>query len=66
VTVLPSPLTATRVSRKAGMYLDTGSVMAIFPSSTSIMMATLVIGLVIDAMRKIVSVFIGRFFSTSW
>lgn len=57
--------TATVVFWKAGRNLDTGSLKAIRPSSTSIMTATLVTALLMDAMRKIVSVRIGRFASRS-
>ena len=41
------------------MYFDTGSARVIRPSSTRIIAATLTIGLVIEAMRKMVSVVIG-------
>ena len=41
------------------MNFDTGSVSEIRPSSTSIMTPTLTTALVIDAIRKIVSVRIG-------
>ena len=51
---------ATVVFLKAGMNLETGSARPIFPSSTSIITATLVKAFVWDAMRKIVSFFIGR------
>ena len=48
------------------MNFDTGSVSDSLPSSYSIITATLVIGLVIEAMRKIVSVRIGVLLSSSW
>ena len=47
------------------MYFDTGSASDSLPSSTSIMAATVVMGLVIDAMRKIVSLVIGALASLS-
>ena len=53
------------MSAKAGMYLDTGSARESLPSSIRIMAATVVIGLVIEAMRKIASVFIGALASLS-
>ena len=52
---------ATFVSLNSGMNRDTGSVSRTFPSSTIIMMATPVTGLVIDAMRKMPSLRIGVF-----
>ena len=55
----------TLVSAKAGMYLETGSARVSLPSSTRIIAATEVNGLVIEAMRKIVSVFIGALVSLS-
>lgn len=57
---------STRELLNAGMNFDTGSVSSSFPSSYSIMSAMLVTGLVIDAMRNIVSVRIGVFAATSW
>ena len=47
------------------MYFDTGSVMRSRPSSIIIMIATPVMGLVIDAMRKTASLVIGFFESMS-
>ncbi len=47
------------MSATAGMYLLTGSVSASLPSSTSIIAATLVTGLVIEAIQKIASGFSG-------
>ena len=47
------------------MYFDTGSSRPSLPCSYSIMIATLVIGLVIEAMRKMASVRIGFFSSRS-
>ena len=49
----------------AGRNFDTGSARRSLPSSISITAATDVTALLIDAMRKIVSFFIGTFFSTS-
>ncbi len=49
----------------SGMNLSTLSLSAILPSSTSIMTATLVTGLVIDQIRQMVSFSIGNLFSTS-
>ena len=46
--------TATLVEANAGMKRLTGSLMLIFPSSTSDRIATLVIAFVCEAMRKIV------------
>ncbi len=43
------------MSATSGMYLLTGSVSASLPSSTSIIAATLVTGLVIEAIQKIAS-----------
>ena len=51
--------TATCKLLNSGMKRDTGSLRWIFPSSTSIIMATPVTGLVIEAMRKIASRLIG-------
>jgi adenylyl- and sulfurtransferase ThiI len=56
---------ATLVSLNSGTNLDTGSVRRIFPSSTSIRIATPVIGLDIDAIGKMASRAIGRFDSRS-
>ena len=53
------------MSAKAGMYFDTGSASDSLPSSIRIMAATVVIGLVIEAMRKIVSLVIGALVSLS-
>jgi hypothetical protein len=44
---------------KDGMYLDSGSLSASLPSSTSIIAARQVIGLVMEWMAKIVSGLIG-------
>ena len=52
--------TATVVFANAGMKRLTGSLRPSLPSSTSDRIATLVIALVCDAMRKIVSVVIRR------
>ncbi len=41
------------------MYFESGSARPIFPSSTSIITATLVKAFVCEAIRKIVSFFIG-------
>ena len=51
---------ATWVSVNSGTNLDTGSERRMEPASTSIMIATPVTGLVIEAMGKIVSFRIGR------
>ena len=56
---------ATVVFSKAGMNRETGSARPIFPSSTSIITATLVRAFVCEAMRKIVSFCMGRPASTS-
>jgi hypothetical protein len=48
------------------MNFETGSVSRSLPSSYSIITATLVTGLVIDAMRNKLSVRIGVRLSTSW
>ena len=50
----------TRMSLNSGRNLDTGSVSSNRPSSASIRTATLVTGLVIEAIRKMVSSAIGR------
>ncbi len=68
ISTVPSALaffTETFVSAKAGIYFDTGSASESLPSSISISAATATIGLVIEAMRKIVSVFIGALASLS-
>ena len=52
---LPPPATNTPVSLNSGQYFTSGSLSATLPSSTSIMNAMLVIGLVMLAMRKIAS-----------
>src|SRR5436190_12288730 len=68
ISTVPSAFffgTATLVSAKAGMYFNTGSARLSLPSSTRIMAATETIGLVIEAMRKIASVFIGALASLS-
>lgn len=49
----------------SGMYFDAGSSSWNSPSSYSIITATLVMGLVIDAMRKITSSVMGRASSMS-
>ena len=61
----PPSAASTVVFSKAGMNFDTGSVSAMRPSSTSIITPTLTTALVIDAIRKIVSVRIGVPFSRS-
>ena len=55
----------TFTSAKAGMYLDTGSDGESLPSSTSIMAARQVIGLVIECSAKIVCGLIGAPVATS-
>ncbi len=66
VVIAPfSPATATMVLAYAGMKRLTGSFRPILPSSTSARTPTLVIALVCEAMRKIVSVVIRRFASLS-
>ncbi len=50
----------TRRSANSGMKRETGSSRRNLPASTSISTPTLVIGLVIEAIRKIVSGVIGR------
>jgi len=57
--------TATVVCLNAGRYFETGSVSRIRPSSSRIATATVVTAFDIDAMRRITSWRIGRFFSTS-
>jgi hypothetical protein len=56
-----APSRPTRMSATSGRYLLTGSVSASLPSSTSIIAATLVTGLVIEAIQKIASGFSGIF-----
>ena len=51
--------TLTSSFANAGMYRDTGSVSRNLPSSTSIIAATEVYGLVIEYRRKIASLVIG-------
>ena len=53
------------MSANSGSHLVTGSVSASLPSSISVIAAATVTGLVIDAMRKMVSRCIGRPASTS-
>src|SRR5712675_1358538 len=55
----------TRMPAKEGMYLLTGSSRAIFPRSSSIIAATLVMVLLTEWIGKIVSAVIGVPFSTS-
>ena len=55
----------TLASAKAGMYFSMGSSSLSLPSSTSIMIATLVIGFDIEYSRKIVSDVIGCWLTTS-
>ena len=50
----------TRISDSSGSHFATGSVSASLPSSTSVIAAATVTGLVIDAMRNMVSRCIGR------
>jgi hypothetical protein len=57
--------TATRMSRNSGMYFHTGSSRDNRPSSTSIIAATLTMGLVIEYMRKIASLLIATLRSQS-
>lgn len=56
---------ATFTSAKAGMYFDSGSCGDNLPSSTSIIAAVLVIGLVIECSANIVSGRIGDLVVTS-
>ena len=56
---------ATLMSLNSGMNLETGSVRRILPSSTIIMTAAPVTGLVMEAMRKMASLAIGFFDSMS-
>ena len=57
--------TATFISLNSGMNFETGSPSRIFPSSTSIMTATAVMGLDMEASRKMVSLAMGFFDSRS-
>ena len=61
----PSESAITRMSASSGSHFATGSVSASLPSSTSVIAAATVTGLVIEAMRKMVSRCIGRPASTS-
>ena len=61
----PVGSTSTRMSASSGNHRATGSVSASAPSSTSAIAAATVTGLVIEAMRKIVSRCIGSCASTS-
>ena len=61
----PPSLASTVVLANGGMNCETGSVSEIRPSSTSIITPTLTTALVIEAIRKMVSVRIGAFFSRS-
>src|ERR1700730_4532205 len=56
----PASRTATRMLANFGKYLASGSSIRILPRSYSIRAPTVVIGLVIDAMLKMVSVVIAR------
>ena len=62
---LGSNVTKTSGCSKPGRYLEIGSSSAIAPFSTSIMTATEVTGLVIDAILKIESTPTGAWFATS-
>ena len=53
------------MSLNSGRYFETGSLSRNHPSSYSIITATLVMGLLMEAIRKIVSGFIGTFISLS-
>ena len=55
----------TRSPDNSGSHFATGSASASLPSSTSVIAAATVIGLVIEAMRNMVSRCIGRRASTS-
>jgi len=57
---------ATCTVFSSGRYFATGALRSSLPSSTSIMAATLVIGLVIDAIQKIESVVMGMVLARSW
>ena len=57
--------TATVVCLKAGKYFDTGSVSSSRPSSSRIATATVVTAFDMEAMRRMTSLRMGRFFSTS-
>ena len=62
VVVVPSPfvlLTSTFKSFNSGRYRAIGSLILKTPCSTSIIAATVTIGLVIDAMRNMLSFAIG-------
>ena len=61
----PRTSVITRRSDSSGSHFVTGSVSASLPSSTSVIAAATVTGLVIDAMRNIVSRCIGSPASTS-
>ena len=61
----PRGSASTRMSAISGSHVDTRSVSASLPSSIRVMAAATVTGLVIEAMRKIVSRCIGSFTSTS-
>ena len=56
---MPVLSTPTFGCAKAGMHLDTGASRSILPSSTSIIAATLTIGLLIEWMQRRSSTFIG-------
>src|SRR5665213_114800 len=64
VTICSLPSAVLRWA-SSGMYLPTGSSTESFPSSCNIMIAVAVIGLVIEAIQNIASVFIGSFLPTS-
>ena len=55
----------TRISDSSGSHFATGSVRANLPSSMRVIAAATVTGLVMDAMRNMVSRCIGRRASTS-
>ena len=61
----PCDSASTRMSDSSGSHLDTGSLSASLPSSIRDIAAAIVTGLVIDAIRKIVSRCIGKPASTS-
>lgn|GEM_PF-7002488 len=61
VSYLGSP--RTRKSLSSGRYFDIGSSSPIFPCSTSLITQTQVMGLVIEAIAKIVSTVIGSLLS---
>ncbi len=58
-------LPRTRRSFSSGMYFDTGSSSRSLPCSTSVITAVQVIGLVIEAIAKIVSSVIGALLARS-